>query len=122
MIRRPPRSTLFPYTTLFRSTYEGVAAEARSDEHGALPNPREDAMLHAATFWADGTHTFEDIARAVGHEFDRAPSGELWRPSRVMKKHGLMLLLKRGDAVPNPPKPIKDVDSPMPAVPDEPAL
>src|SRR3712207_9546149 len=23
MIRRPPRSTLFPYTTLFRSLYEG---------------------------------------------------------------------------------------------------
>src|SRR2546425_11123993 len=25
MIRRPPRSTLFPYTTLFRSVHEGVA-------------------------------------------------------------------------------------------------
>src|SRR2546430_3106981 len=25
MIRRPPRSTLFPYTTLFRSTDAGVA-------------------------------------------------------------------------------------------------
>src|SRR2546429_6449562 len=24
MIRRPPRSTLFPYTTLFRSKYRGV--------------------------------------------------------------------------------------------------
>src|SRR2546430_7498087 len=24
MIRRPPRSTLFPYTTLFRSTYNSV--------------------------------------------------------------------------------------------------
>src|SRR5437899_7828343 len=24
MIRRPPRSTLFPYTTLFRSDYEGI--------------------------------------------------------------------------------------------------
>src|SRR5260221_8813807 len=24
MIRRPPRSTLFPYTTLFRSLYESV--------------------------------------------------------------------------------------------------
>src|SRR5258707_4553311 len=24
MIRRPPRSTLFPYTTLFRSTHNGV--------------------------------------------------------------------------------------------------
>src|SRR2546422_6182077 len=30
MIRRPPRSTLFPYTTLFRS----VAAIARSAGHG----------------------------------------------------------------------------------------
>src|SRR5258706_11463311 len=25
MIRRPPRSTLFPYTTLFRSTHSGKA-------------------------------------------------------------------------------------------------
>src|SRR5258706_3734140 len=24
MIRRPPRSTLFPYTTLFRSEFEGI--------------------------------------------------------------------------------------------------
>src|SRR2546425_3877708 len=28
MIRRPPRSTLFPYTTLFRSTPDAVAAFA----------------------------------------------------------------------------------------------
>src|SRR3712207_6933203 len=27
MIRRPPRSTLFPYTTLFRSGVAGAAAE-----------------------------------------------------------------------------------------------
>src|SRR5258706_4130104 len=27
MIRRPPRSTLFPYTTLFRSAHVGVVAE-----------------------------------------------------------------------------------------------
>src|SRR5256885_6657725 len=26
MIRRPPRSTLFPYTTLFRSTIDGLLA------------------------------------------------------------------------------------------------
>src|SRR5258705_6334267 len=45
MIRRPPRSTLFPYTTLFRS-HERVVAERRGDgreqraaaerEHGAV--------------------------------------------------------------------------------------
>src|SRR3712207_7077540 len=29
MIRRPPRSTLFPYTTLFRSLFDGGPPEAR---------------------------------------------------------------------------------------------
>src|SRR2546427_8758849 len=29
MIRRPPRSTLFPYTTLFRSQYASSAARER---------------------------------------------------------------------------------------------
>src|SRR5690349_23234515 len=28
MIRRPPRSTLFPYTTLFRSPIQGAGGEA----------------------------------------------------------------------------------------------
>src|SRR2546430_12703896 len=40
MIRRPPRSTLFPYTTLFRS--EG-AAEFRSSRDAAVVHRREDA-------------------------------------------------------------------------------
>src|SRR3712207_7829740 len=30
MIRRPPRSTLFPYTTLFRSTSRAPTAEPRA--------------------------------------------------------------------------------------------
>src|SRR2546422_5816381 len=33
MIRRPPRSTLFPYTTLFRSLLH-LAAGVRAREHG----------------------------------------------------------------------------------------
>src|SRR5256885_12501149 len=32
MIRRPPRSTLFPYTTLFRSVGRGPKGYRRSDE------------------------------------------------------------------------------------------
>src|SRR5438270_9259740 len=31
MIRRPPRSTLFPYTTLFRSLLEALAEEVGKD-------------------------------------------------------------------------------------------
>src|SRR2546430_17633235 len=34
MIRRPPRSTLFPYTTLFRSRVEGGPAAATADGYG----------------------------------------------------------------------------------------
>src|SRR3712207_9043919 len=37
MIRRPPRSTLFPYTTLFRSQADaGAAARRRLDEDERL--------------------------------------------------------------------------------------
>src|SRR2546428_8963917 len=37
MIRRPPRSTLFPYTTLFRS--RGLAAAERSGADAARTTP-----------------------------------------------------------------------------------
>src|SRR2546430_11536776 len=33
MIRRPPRSTLFPYTTLFRSQIEKLIADAQGHAH-----------------------------------------------------------------------------------------
>src|SRR3712207_9341347 len=53
MIRRPPRSTLFPYTTLFRSSEDIVAAymlqfedPARVDASVAL---YRDALSHAFT-------------------------------------------------------------------------
>src|SRR3712207_8638413 len=59
MIRRPPRSTLFPYTTLFRSVRVGVldAVDALGDvwlEHGRLcpraawGNARPSAAVRAA--------------------------------------------------------------------------
>src|SRR5256885_15665795 len=37
MIRRPPRSTLFPYTTLFRSLTRGRKSPARGKGAAALP-------------------------------------------------------------------------------------
>src|SRR3989475_4674941 len=36
MIRRPPRSTLFPYTTLFRSVYLDVLRSVVASGHGAI--------------------------------------------------------------------------------------
>src|SRR5687768_18038743 len=45
MLRRPPRSTLFPYTTLFRS---GAGPEARAGHgYGALPGRGVYSDAHA---------------------------------------------------------------------------
>src|SRR3712207_7258953 len=45
MIRRPPRSTLFPYTTLFRSGNVDVAALVEASEQAARDaGPAEDAV------------------------------------------------------------------------------
>src|SRR6266511_4876519 len=41
MIRRPPRSTLFPYTTLFRSRH-GTGSAPPSASRSAGPAPRRD--------------------------------------------------------------------------------
>src|SRR5256885_12775815 len=58
MIRRPPRSTLFPYTTLFRS--------------GALP----EVLGHCAA-WADSL-SVEDVAAALHSVLEDAHlAGEL---------------------------------------------
>src|SRR5256885_7524399 len=40
MIRRPPRSTLFPYTTLFRSRRWIVAKPGKPMDAGLLAKPR----------------------------------------------------------------------------------
>src|ERR1017187_4084567 len=44
MIRRPPRSTLFPYTTLFRSGLAHRAARARAARPGRLRWPAVDSF------------------------------------------------------------------------------
>src|SRR3712207_9311271 len=41
MIRRPPRSTLFPYTTLFRSRYEQEQKAKLARKHQSQINVKE---------------------------------------------------------------------------------
>src|SRR3989475_9087670 len=40
MIRRPPRSTLFPYTTLFRSAHGDAEVGTAHLDHGRVAPPR----------------------------------------------------------------------------------
>src|SRR3712207_7982636 len=59
MIRRPPRSTLFPYTTLFRSRYQLCKRETRmrtpdvadDDLHEAVPDA--DRLKSGGGAWRD---------------------------------------------------------------------
>src|SRR5256885_8398852 len=48
MIRRPPRSTLFPYTTLFRSQREGFGCHLQSGQGRLHGRPRRRRCLPAA--------------------------------------------------------------------------
>src|SRR2546430_12580374 len=53
MIRRPPRSTLFPYTTLFRSLAGRIDA-GRGRGLGETPGLREHAARHLFPALRDG--------------------------------------------------------------------
>src|SRR3712207_7289290 len=57
MIRRPPRSTLFPYTTLFRSYLKVRASWGKNGSIGALSN-----YLYATTMASGNKYAFGDDA------------------------------------------------------------
>src|SRR2546422_8257570 len=75
MIRRPPRSTLFPYTTLFRSDPRQLpprqAREPRAGRHveAAPRHARMPLHLHraGAEQVADGRHRQLAVARSEEH-------------------------------------------------------
>src|SRR2546430_13196828 len=53
MIRRPPRSTLFPYTTLFRSSAWMRERASGIDERAVLPDVEEKSLSAEDTFEHD---------------------------------------------------------------------
>src|SRR5258705_12111523 len=63
MIRRPPRSTLFPYTTLFRSVRVWANTRARVGNHASCavraPGARECAMIGPRDARRSEEHTSE---------------------------------------------------------------
>src|SRR5258708_30931660 len=58
MIRRPPRSTLFPYTTLFRSGYDDRAFERRGEKRRRRMRP---VMLRILDITLE-THVVPDLS------------------------------------------------------------
>src|SRR2546430_7155742 len=56
MIRRPPRSTLFPYTTLFRSRF---TCEQNGNSSDRPPGPEEGGIKHLSLHLRLEEHTSE---------------------------------------------------------------
>src|SRR3712207_8911792 len=69
MIRRPPRSTLFPYTTLFRSAVRDLRAGGRGTGRGADRHPVR-----------GGAPGLCAVRRRRGRVRDRDGRPRAWRP------------------------------------------
>src|SRR2546422_7211144 len=55
MIRRPPRSTLFPYTTLFRSQSQAGHENVLQSDEAPGPRAHRPRHLHAGRLRGEGT-------------------------------------------------------------------
>src|SRR5258707_5551588 len=89
MIRRPPRSTLFPYTTLFRSVIDALTRlfflrQRLELDHGEVAARSEAAVLvqhigdaagHTGSKIAAGAAEYDDDA--AGHVFAAMVAGAL---------------------------------------------
>src|SRR5688572_32466273 len=77
MIRRPPRSTLFPYTTLFRSLRLGLADDAHQHGRGEVEEHDQDQHRRGQS---------RGIG-AVGDAPARAPAAEDRKSTRLNSSH-----------------------------------
>src|SRR2546430_11265880 len=64
MIRRPPRSTLFPYTTLFRSSWYCLHCGCPDPQHRCGPLP---VFSRDSTAESPGRHVGADAQRSEEH-------------------------------------------------------
>src|SRR3712207_7707122 len=55
MIRRPPRSTLFPYTTLFRSICDLVRVDLKTGDVGVIAKGSPRRVVYRPRWAPDGT-------------------------------------------------------------------
>src|SRR5205085_8027105 len=99
MIRRPPRSTLFPYTTLFRSPREALHVEVRGGARAPPPRVHRGVSLGAVSARAlarrepaAGIHARREGRDALFGERVRLPDGEIPRGLRLPDPHALRAL------------------------------
>src|SRR3712207_7900511 len=92
MIRRPPRSTLFPYTTLFRSTSASVYQGASVNLYG--PN---NFLVGTGIVGSNGQVVFNNVTSGVPYTVQRSEE----HTSELQSRQYLvcrLLLVKKNNA------------------------
>src|SRR5258706_10321727 len=120
MIRRPPRSTLFPYTTLFRSEAADVALTALDTDAARcarLEHNLNRLGLRAEVARADCTRLGEWWNGAA---FDRILADVPCSASGVARRHPDLKWLRRAEDLPAlPARQSAILDPPWPALPPD---
>src|SRR2546429_4314956 len=95
MIRRPPRSTLFPYTTLFRSLMASALHQAGRSEESIRRNP--DAFLRgpSPSFGTGGTAWAPDSLHFYGKAMATPIRFFLFEKTESQNSRGFLLRLRR---------------------------
>src|SRR2546422_4183727 len=88
MIRRPPRSTLFPYTTLFRSRVDRIAGAFRNAGMDARASDRIQMELWQKFVFLAALAAACGLARSPIGPLRAAPLGRDRKSTRLNSSHG----------------------------------
>src|SRR5438876_3780953 len=95
MIRRPPRSTLFPYTTLFRSINVTISVKYGSQCGGGRGTGTFTNQIRIAAV-AEGTRRDPDLVRSEEHTSElQSPVHLVCRLLLEKKKHSTFITRTR---------------------------
>src|SRR2546425_5873367 len=91
MIRRPPRSTLFPYTTLFRSHVDARRHPSRADDavvHDPMLALHRDPRVEGVERSEEHTSELQSLAYLVCRLLlEKKKKGKRTHKNRTEKKH-----------------------------------
>src|ERR1039458_1194445 len=95
MIRRPPRSTLFPYTTLFRSEWCCRRASSRQCKRSQNPRCTKRPLAHRGRYRRACRRLVPRFQRLRRLTARLRPSEASWQSKRIVLSHAYNIVLTR---------------------------
>src|SRR5258706_6880771 len=102
MIRRPPRSTLFPYTTLFRSLDKLLVGDIRGDDRNIRITMLEfdEHVIVQYDLIRMGLQKEPDLRNLEGVDCDTHPFPEIWKYHFPIDMRAVVEIVQENDQGP----------------------